>query len=79
MESLELIFGIALLVLSVALIVAVLMQSGKDKQLSGTIAGAADTFFSKQKANTFDKILSKLTPVLAIVFTLIVIAMYLIV
>lgn len=79
MESLELIFGIALLVLSVLLIVAVLMQSGKDKKLSGSIAGAADTFFSKQKANTLDKILGKLTPLAAILFTLLVIAMYLIV
>ncbi len=75
----ELAFGIILLVMAVFLIVAVLMQSGKDKNLSGTIAGGADTFFSKSKATTMDKVLSKLTTIVAVVFAVIVIAMYIIV
>lgn len=75
----ELAFGIILLVMAVFLIVAVLMQSGKDKNLSGTIAGGADTFFSKSKATTMDKVLSKLTTIVAIVFAVVVIAMYIIV
>lgn len=76
---LELIFGIVLLVMAVFLIVAVLMQSGKDKKLSGTIAGGAETFFGKTNSGTMDKILSKITTVVAIIFALIVIAMYIIV
>ncbi len=75
----ELAFGIILLVMAVFLIVAVLMQSGKDKNLSGTIAGGADTFFSKSKATTMDKVLSKLTTIVAVVFAVVVIAMYIIV
>ena len=75
----ELAFGIILLVMALFLIVAVLMQSGKDKNLSGTIAGGADTFFSKSKATTMDKVLSKLTTIVAVVFAVIVIAMYIIV
>ena len=75
----ELAFGISLLVMAVFLIVAVLMQSGKDKNLSGTIAGGADTFFSKSKATTMDKVLSKLTTIVAVVFAVVVIAMYIIV
>ncbi len=75
----ELAFGIILLVMAVFLIVAVLMQSGKDKNLSGTIAGGADTFFSKSKATTMDKVLSKLTTIVAIVFAVVVVAMYIIV
>ena len=72
--------GIALIVLAVFLIVAVLLQSGKDTGgLSGAIGGGADTFFSKSKAGTWDKILSRATSVVAIVFTLIVIVMYIIV
>lgn len=73
----EIALGIAVIVLSVILVVAVLMQSGKDTRLSGTIAGGAETFFGKTKANTWDRILSKLTIVVSIVFALVVIAMYL--
>ena len=43
----EIALGIAVIVLSVILVVAVLMQSGKDTRLSGTIAGGAETFFGK--------------------------------
>ena len=54
------------------------MQSGKDKRLSGTIAGGAETFFGKAKASTMDKMLSKLTTIVAIVFCVLVLASYLI-
>ena len=73
----EIALGIAVIVLSVILVIAVLMQSGKDTRLSGTIAGGAETFFGKSKANTWDRILSKLTIGVSIVFALVVIAMYL--
>ena len=74
----ELAFGIILLVMAVFLIVAVLMQSGKDKKLSGTIAGGAETFFGKTKGSTLDKKLSKLTTIVAIVFVVLVLVSYLI-
>ena len=73
----EIVLGIAVIVLSLILIVAVLMQSGKDTRLSGTIAGGAETFFGKSKANDWDRVLSKLTVAVSIVFALVVIAMYL--
>ena len=69
--------GVAVIVLALALVIAVLMQSGKDTRLSGTIAGGAETFFGKTKGNTLDRILSKATVVLSVVFALVVIAMYL--
>lgn len=71
--------AILLIVLSVALIAAVLMQSSKDHNLSGAIAGGADTFFGKTKGNSMDKLLSKLTIVGSIVFAVIVVAMYVLV
>lgn len=77
--KMELAFGIVLLVMAVFLIVAVLMQSGKDKNLSGTIAGGAETFFGKSKASTMDKVLSRVTMAVAIIFTIIVVVMYVIV
>lgn len=74
----EIILGIVLLLLAVALIALVLMQQGKDKRLSGAIAGGSDTFYGKSGGAGKDKILSIATTVCAIVFVVIVIAMYLI-
>jgi len=76
MGALEIVVGIVLLVFSLFIVIAVSLQQGKDKSLSGTIAGGADTFFSNQKANTGDKILKIATPVVAVIFTLLVIVMY---
>lgn len=72
----EFIFGIVLLVVAVVLVVLVLVQSGKDKRLSGTIAGAAETFFGKSKAVDNEKKMSIATTVISIVFAVIVLAMY---
>ena len=66
----EIALGIVLMVLAVALTACVLVQSGKEKKLSGAIAGSSDTFFSKGKAQTKDKLLSRITTVLAVVFCL---------
>ena len=73
---LEIILGIVLLVLALALVVLVLFQSGKDKKLSGTIAGGAETFFGKSKAADYNKTLSVVTTVVSIVFVALVLTMY---
>ena len=70
-------FGVTLLVLSVALIVLVLFQSGKDKKLSGTIAGGAETFFGKSKANDYSKTLSVVTAIVSVVFAVTAFAAFL--
>ena len=75
MGPLELIVGIILIVMSVFLIIAVLAQSGKEKGLSGSIAGGAETFFGKSKSKNFDKALSLATAIVAIVFAVLVIVM----
>ena len=70
----EIAFGIILAVLAVLLVVCVLMQSGKDKKLSGTIAGgAADSFYAKGKSKSKDKILARVTTIIAIVFVVVAI------
>jgi len=56
------------IIITVALIISVLMQSGKTQGLSGSIAGGAETFFGRNKGRTLDGILSKVTSVLAILF-----------
>ena len=70
--------GIILIIAAIFLIVAVLMQHGKSHNLSGTIAGGAETFFGKTKGSTLDKKLSKLTTVVAIIFCVLVLISYLI-
>ena len=78
MTALEITLGIILLVMAVFLMIAVIMQSGKDKK-SGVISGGAETFFGKSNVTTADKILNRLTIAVSIVFALIVVIMYIIV
>ena len=78
MNAIELTLGIILLVMALFLVIAVIMQSGKEKK-SGVISGGAETFFGKSNVTTVDKILNRLTIAVAIAFTLIVIVMYIIV
>ena len=68
--------GIILLVAAVFLIIAVLLQNGKSKGLSGTISGGAETFFGKNKAKTIDKKLSVLTTVVAVIFVVITLVVF---
>ena len=70
------VLGILLIIFSLFLIVAVLLQQGKNHNLSGTIAGGAETFFGKSKAQTMNKKLSILTTVAAVIFVVMVIVVY---
>ena len=47
-------FWIVLLLSSVVLIGAVLMQPGKSAGLSGAITGGAETFFGRNKAKSYE-------------------------
>ena len=69
------VLGSILIALAVALVALVLMQSGKDKGLSGAIAGGAETFFGKNKGSALDKILSRLTIIISVAIVAIVIAL----
>ena len=64
----EIILGIVLILLSVAIIVLVLLQEGKSAGLSGAIAGGAETFFGKNKSRTMDSKLVLITKIIAISF-----------
>ena len=61
---------ILLVIVSIALIVIVLLQSGKSAGLSGSISGGAEQLFGKQKARGIDLILHRITVVLAVLFFL---------
>ena len=64
----DIILGIILLLLSVAIIVLVLLQEGKSAGLSGAIAGGAETFFGKNKSRTMESKLVLITKIIAISF-----------
>ncbi|OCA89113.1 preprotein translocase subunit SecG [Pseudobacillus wudalianchiensis] len=63
-----------LVIVSIALIIVVLLQSGKSAGLSGAISGGAEQLFGKQKARGIDLVLHRVTVVLAILFFALTIA-----
>lgn len=65
---------ILLVIVSLALIVVVLLQSGKSAGLSGAISGGAEQLFGKQKARGMDLVLHRVTIVLAVLFFILTIA-----
>ena len=72
----EIILGIVLIVLAAILVVAVLFQSGKERGLSGSIVGGADSFGGKSKKAKRDSLLNKLTTILSIVFAVLAVVLY---
>ncbi len=60
--------AITLLIIdALALIVLVLLQSGKSAGLSGAISGGAEQLFGKQKARGMDLVLHRATVVASVV------------
>ncbi|MGX8711384.1 MAG: preprotein translocase subunit SecG [bacterium] len=72
MSVVEIVFGIILLIFSVAITIVVLLQEGHQQEL-GAITGGADTFLSKNKARSVDSFLARWTKVIAIGFFVLVI------
>lgn len=68
MSALEIVLGVFLILVSIAIIVIVLMQKSREGGLSGAIAGGSDTFFGKNKGRTNEARLAKITRYVAIVF-----------
>lgn len=54
------------MILAIALIAVVVLQSGRSAGLSGSIAGGAETLFGKKKG--LDELLEKVTIVVALLF-----------
>jgi len=63
----KIIFMVLHVLLALALIAAVVLQSGKSAGLSGSIAGGAETLFGGKKKG-LDELLSKVTIIVAILF-----------
>ena len=68
MSVLTTVISVLQVITGVAVMLVVLMQSGKSAGLSGAISGGADTFMSKGKAETWDAKLAKATKWFALAF-----------
>ncbi len=67
---------IAYIVVALVLTIVVLFQKGKDPREANAVMGnTGETFFSKNKANTREGLLEKLTSVLAVVFIILSVAL----
>lgn len=55
---------------SIALIVVVLLQSGKEAGLSGALSGSSDSYLSKNKKGGLDQLLANSTKWIAVVWIL---------
>lgn len=65
-----------LLISAIFLVTAVTIQKTSDEGLSGTIAGGSETYYGKDKAKQSGKLLNKWTLIVAAVFALIVVVVY---
>lgn len=72
MTATQVIFGVILIIFSIAIIFVVIMQEGNQQNV-GAVSGGADTFFSKNKARSIDSFLSKWTKIIAVGFFALVI------
>ena len=61
-------------VICIALAIIILMQESKQNGLSGTISGAADSYWGKNKGRSMEGKLVKYTKILAVLFFLLAIA-----
>jgi len=75
----QIIFTVLEVITSVALIVVVMLQSGKEAGLSGALAGGnEDSFLSKSKKGNLDKTLASATKWVALVWIVVTLMLSLI-
>ena len=74
----EIVLTVLEVLLSIALIVVVLLQSGKESGLSGALSGNNDTYLSKNGGKSLDKMLATSTKWIALVWIIVTLALSLI-
>lgn len=71
MEALRIVVTILYIIICIGLVVLVLMQEGKSAGLTGSISGAAETYWGKNKGRSMEGVLERITTVLAVLFIVI--------
>lgn len=75
MNTAAIILAVIDIIICIAMVALVIMQEGNSQGL-GSIGGAADTFFGKNKGRSIDVVFKKITTVLAVVFAVVTIVLY---
>ena len=68
MTALQYVLSIVIIIVAVIITALVMLQESKQKGLSGTISGAGDTFFGKNKGRTMEAKLAKFTKIAGVVY-----------
>ena len=76
--NMEIVLTILEAIASVALIVIVLLQSGKEAGLSGALSGSSDSYLSKNKKGNLDAMLASSTKWIALAWVLLTLSLSLI-
>ena len=74
----EMFLAVLEVIASIALIVVVLLQSGKEAGLGGTLSGNSDTFMSKNGKGGTEKVLASSTKWIAAAWLILTLALSLI-
>ena len=74
MEALRIVINIIFILVCVALTVLVLMQEGKSAGL-GSISGAAETYWGRNKGRSMEGMLVNITNILAVFFMLLAVVL----
>ncbi len=78
MEILKYVLIVLEVLASIALIVTVLLQSGKEAGLSGAIAGNNDSYMGKGKGNRLDKFLATSTKWIALAWLVLTLLLHMV-
>ena len=73
MSTLEIILGMILIVLAVAVTLVVLFQEGQERSLGALTGSTSDTFLTKHKSRSIDAFLEHWTRIIAVGFFIAVI------
>lgn len=68
------VLGSVLMLIALIIIVVIILQEGNQQGI-GVVSGAADSYFSKNKARSIDAKLARCTKFVAIFFVLLVVAL----
>ena len=78
MEILKTVLIVVEALCSLALIVVVLLQSGKEAGLSGALTGASETYLNKNKKGNLDAMLASATKWIALAWVLLTLSLSLV-
>ena len=78
MEVVKIVLTVLQVIASVAMVLIVLFQSGKEAGLSGAIGGGSDTYLSKGKGKNMDQVLASATKWVALAWVILTLSLSLI-